>query len=196
MSLRERSRAATAHAPPTIHRRQAVLTALFDHLAWADAQALEALRAMPSGTPEAERARTIYAHLAAAAHVWLAQVDGRLPAHPVWPTLDVEEAATLLGGTAAALRALAAGLDAHGLAREVAYRTSVGQPLVSTVGDILTHVALHGSYHRGQLALLARQGGGTPAGTDLIAFVRGTAVPPRAELPNAAGASTAVERAG
>jgi uncharacterized damage-inducible protein DinB len=40
-------------------------------------------------------------------------------------------------------------------------------------------VALHGSYHRGQIALLMRQGGGAPAATDYIAFVRDMPAPPR-----------------
>jgi len=32
---------------------------------------------------------------------------------------------------------------------------------------------MHGCYHRGQVAMLIRDGGGTPAPTDYIAFVRG-----------------------
>jgi len=171
-----------------------MITALLDHLAWADARTLDALRAMPPGTPEAERARTIYAHLAAAEHVWLARLEGRAPVHPVWPALELDEAAALAADSAAGLRALAAGLDAAELARDVAYRTSAGQSFVNTVGDILAHVALHGSYHRGQLALLARQGGGTPAATDFVVFVRGVAAPPRADAPASPRSPAAAER--
>jgi uncharacterized damage-inducible protein DinB len=40
------------------------------------------------------------------------------------------------------------------------------------VKDILTHVGLHGVYHRGQIALLARQGGGTAVATDYIIYTR------------------------
>jgi len=38
--------------------------------------------------------------------------------------------------------------------------------------DILTQVATHGAYHRGQIAKAIRRGGGTPADTDFIIFVR------------------------
>jgi uncharacterized damage-inducible protein DinB len=41
------------------------------------------------------------------------------------------------------------------------------------VDDILLHVALHGSYHRGQVALLVREAANKPAPTDYIGFVRG-----------------------
>lgn len=154
-----------------------MLFALFDHMLWADARTLEALRAMPAGSPEVERAVRLYAHLAAAEHVWLARLEGRTPAQPVWPALALEEAASLAGESGAALRAFVGGLDEAGLAREVVYRNSAGQEFTNRVGDVLLQVALHGSYHRGQLATLARQGGGTPAATDYIVYVRGVAVP-------------------
>lgn len=154
-----------------------MLIALYDHLAWADARALEALRAMPAGAPETARALTIYAHVAAAAHVWASRLEGRAPAHPVWPTLTLDQATALAAESTAVLRALAARLGPAELAREVSYRTSAGQPFTNTVGDILAHVALHGAYHRGQLALLARQGGGTPAATDYIFYARDAAAP-------------------
>jgi uncharacterized damage-inducible protein DinB len=76
----------------------------------------------------------------------------------------------------AGLRAHAA-LDVAGLAREVAYRNSAGQAFTNSVADILAQVALHGSYHRGQLALLVRQGGASPAVTDFIVFARDAGVP-------------------
>src|SRR4051812_7757050 len=99
-----------------------MLTALFDHMRWADTRTLDALRAMPPGSPEVERAVTIYAHLAAAEHVWLARLEGRTPVHPVWPALDLEQAAALAVESGEGLRAFVAGLDEAGLAREVAYR--------------------------------------------------------------------------
>ena len=167
-----------------------MLTSLYDHLAWADARALAALREMPQGAA-ADQALTTYAHIAAAEHVWLARLEGRTPMHPVWPSLSVDEAAALAAESAAGLRVHAA-LDVSELGRTVTYLNSAGQAFTNTVSEILAQVALHGSYHRGQLAMLARQGGGTPAATDYIVFVRGADVP--ASLP-AAGRSTA-DRAG
>ncbi|NIP57628.1 MAG: damage-inducible protein DinB, partial [Gemmatimonadetes bacterium] len=40
------------------------------------------------------------------------------------------------------------------------------------IGEILLHVLLHGSYHRGQIALRMRDVGEEPVNTDLITFVR------------------------
>jgi len=82
-------------------------------------------------------------------------------------------AASLAARNAAELRAVLSSLGLEDLGREIDYRTSDGRAFRSTIEDILLHVALHGSYHRGQIALLIRGGGGEPASTDFIAFVRG-----------------------
>jgi len=56
----------------------------------------------------------------------------------------------------------------------VTYRNSAGTEYTSAIRDILIHVALHGAYHRGQIAAAVRGGGDTPASTDYIAYVRGS----------------------
>lgn len=54
----------------------------------------------------------------------------------------------------------------------MSYRSSQGTPFQTSVGDILMHLASHGAYHRGQIALLLRQAGAEPLNTDFITFVR------------------------
>ncbi len=148
-----------------------MLTRLFDHMLWADELARQEIARMPEVTPQAGRALAIYAHLAGADHTWLSRIEGRLPLHPIWPTLSLDEAAALARESVSALREHAAAPESE-LARIVVYRTSTGQEYHTPVGDILAHVALHGSYHRGQLALLARDGAAEPINTDFVTYVR------------------------
>ena len=151
------------------------------HLEWADARALGALRAAATPIP---KALEIYAHVLGAEHTWLSRIAGRAPNHPVWPTLDVEQCEVLARENAAELRSIAAtGSDAS-MARAVAYRNSAGQAFESTVEDMLLQLLLHGAYHRGQVALLLRDGGAEPAATDYIAFVRGAPAATRRPVPN------------
>jgi uncharacterized damage-inducible protein DinB len=145
---------------------------LVDHLQWADDAALRSLRAASTVSP---RALQLYSHVVGAEAVWLARIAGRAPDVPVWPTLSLDEAAALAARNAADLRRLADTAAPEDLARDIDYRNSAGQAFRSTLEDILLHVALHGAYHRGQVALLVRDGGGEPAPTDYIAFVRGVA---------------------
>jgi uncharacterized damage-inducible protein DinB len=162
-----------------------MLRRLFDHLAWADANARDALRTLPPSSAEAGRATGLYAHVAAAEHVWLARLMERPAEHPVWPSLDLAASAALAERTAQELLAYVASVGPADLVREVDYRNSAGQSFRSRVDDILVHVALHGAYHRGQIALLTRQGGGEPASTDYIAFARGAPAATRTSPPAA-----------
>ena len=157
-----------------------MLTRLYEHMAWADANARDALGAMAAGSPELSRATELYAHLAASEHVWLSRLIGQPAEYPVWPSLELETAARLASETVDELRALVTRLDANGLAHDVEYTNSAGRTFRSRADDILVHVALHGAYHRGQIALLTRQGGSQPASTDYIACARGAPAATRA----------------
>ena len=87
---------------------------LAEHLAWADAEVLAALRTA-AGAPES--ALTIYAHVLGAEHVWLARLKGEPPRVAVWPDSPLAECATLAADNARALRAFVAGLTPADLDR-------------------------------------------------------------------------------
>jgi uncharacterized damage-inducible protein DinB len=141
---------------------------LFAHLDWANRLALETLRA----TPEPDAVRRL-AHVLGAERVWLTRLRGEPQDTPVWPELTLGECERLAESNRAGYAAYLEGLAPDDLAREVDYVNSAGQAFRSRVDDILFHVALHGQYHRGQVALLVRGAGSAPAATDYIAFVRG-----------------------
>jgi uncharacterized damage-inducible protein DinB len=119
------------------------------------------------------RGITFYGHILGAEAAWLARIGGRVYEGKIWPTLSLDEAAALAAQNAADLHALIAPLTESDLAREIEYRNSAGREFRSTLEDILLHVALHGAYHRGQVALVIRGGGGEPIATDYIGFIRG-----------------------
>jgi uncharacterized damage-inducible protein DinB len=154
------------------------LRRLFDHLEWADDRVLRSLREAPAIPP---KALELFAHVLGAEHVWLArlrQVPARLA---VWPALDLEHCATVARENRDGYAALLDDLGADGLGEEVPYTNSAGASFRTPAEDILLHVALHGCYHRGQVAMLLRQNGAVPQPTDYIAFVRGA--PAATRLP-------------
>jgi uncharacterized damage-inducible protein DinB len=146
------------------------LRKLIDHLKWADRATLHALRSAPGSD---SRALVLYSHILGAEAVWLARLSGRQPDVAVWPSLSLDEAATLAERNANDFDALLSSLASQETERTIVYRNSAGREFADTIEDILLHVALHGSYHRGQVSLVVRGGGGEPAPTDYIAFVRG-----------------------
>lgn len=146
------------------------LTHLISHLEWADARLLASLRTVHVPDPSIVG---LYAHILGAECEWLARIEARKAEAAVWPDLTLEECAGLAARNAAALQEFVARLATEDLARPVTYRNSAGLEFTSTVEDILLHVALHGAYHRGQVARALRQAGAVPQPTDYIAFIRG-----------------------
>lgn len=145
------------------------LTRLFDHLDWADARVLASLRR--TAAPPAE-SLNVYAHIIAAEHVWLARIGGIQQRVAVWPELTLDECADLSSRNTQGFRMILRGASAGRLAEGITYRNSAGAEFTSMLDDILLHVALHGTYHRGQIATALRKSGSVPIPTDYIAFVR------------------------
>lgn len=143
------------------------LARLFAHDAWANAESLDAVDA--AGSPAALR---LIAHVAAAERLWKTRIDGGGAPVVVWPEWTVGECRAQLDAVAAEWSRYLAGLDAAESARAVAYVNSKGEPWTTTVDDILAHVVLHSSYHRGQVAHVLRGGGAEPAYTDYVHCVR------------------------
>jgi uncharacterized damage-inducible protein DinB len=158
------------------------LEKLFAHLAWADEHVLQSLR---EGGDDVLQAHELLAHILGSELVWLSRIEGRRPEIAVWPELTLDECAALARRVCASYERLLDGLDDAALSRSVHYTNSAGFEFDSTVGDMLLHVALHGSYHRGQIALLVRAGGSTPAPTDYIAFIRGAPAATRTPVGDA-----------
>ena len=140
------------------------LRRLFAHMQWADEQVLAALR---GATSAPEKALGLYAHILASEHTWLARLAGEEPM-PAFPTLSLHACEELARDNHARYDALSRELGPGDLERTFAYRDREGVAQERRLGDILLHVALHGHYHRGQIAALLRQAGEAPASTDYI----------------------------
>lgn len=159
---------------------------LFDHMAWADELVLTALQTSPGEDPHAMEQ---FAHVLAAEHVWLRRIEERAASVVVWPALTLAECEALAAENRRAFTAFLAKETDISLTREVRYVNSAGRAFRSRVLDILLHVSLHGSYHRGQVSLMTRRSGGTPAPTDFIAFIRGAPTATRRDAEGASGDS-------
>jgi uncharacterized damage-inducible protein DinB len=147
-----------------------LLLSLIDHMRWADTIVAESLQRSTPPDPEAAR---LFAHIASVEHLWFARIEGRAAAHAVWPdAMTPARAAALAAEHADLYQRLVDGASAEQLARRVAYRNSAGRDFHSRVSDIVTHVAMHGSYHRGQIARRLRSAGFEPPYTDFIQYTR------------------------
>ena len=141
--------------------------------AWANGETLGSLQA---GNPPAKALRWM-GHIVGAGELWLARLRDEPPTMAVWPDLDLERCAAGIARLAEQWPRYLDTLRDEDLAEDVGYRNSRGEYWTSTVGDILTHVMNHGSYHRAQIAAAVRESGGEPAYTDFIHAARQGLVP-------------------
>lgn len=147
-----------------------ILPRLFEHLKWADERVHASLVDAANPPPQT---LDLFAHIVAAEHVWLSRIRGEKAEVPVWPKFSLAQCAELGARNANEFLALVESVDETALDDGITYRNSAGAEFTTSLRDILIHVALHGTYHRGQIAAAVRAGGDTPASTDYIALVRG-----------------------
>lgn len=142
---------------------------LFHSVAWSNQRILDALRNCPAAHAEA---LPLLGHLLAAEHVWLSRLQGREPAMPIWPKLTLPQCHALAAENAAGWSAYIGRLGEATVGANVEYLNSRGESFRNSIADILTHVAIHRPYHRGQIAKAIGRAGGEVANTDFIGFVR------------------------
>ena len=135
---------------------------------WANEQ----LGAALAGDPAPPDALRLFAHVVATEHLWHARIRGAPPRLAVWPVLSAAEAVAQASENVDAYGELLAGEDDASLERVISYRNSAGNDFRNTVAEIVTHVAMHGSYHRGQIAREMRRAGREPVYTDYIGYAR------------------------
>lgn len=123
--------------------------------------------------PASERALTMLSHILHAENIWLTRLNGKDSSHiAVFEQLSLAECKQLSDQVHAAYTAYLDTLTDADLALVITYKNIAGVEYRSPVGEILTHVGLHGVYHRGQIALMVRDAGGEAIGTDYILFTR------------------------
>lgn len=145
----------------------------FQYEWWANRATAESLgdaASIPDGIPE--RALALMNHIVAAQRLWLARIQQTELPMPVWPTFTLQQCRAELQKSEALWEEFLAPLSTETLAQPVIYINSKGEGFTSSVGDILTHLIAHAAYHRGQINVLLKQAGHTPAYTDFIQAAR------------------------
>lgn len=147
----------------------ASLRRLFDYNAWANQLTIASLRA----TPSARGLRAI-SHLVLAETEWLLRIRASQDAarQNFWQDLSLAECEAINEKNQQDFADLLSRLGEEDLDQLAAYKNSKGHEFRTPFRDVLTHLALHSTYHRGQVASAIRAEDGTPAATDFIIFQR------------------------
>ena len=143
---------------------------LFAYNDWANRRMVVSLK---GGGPE--RARRILAHLLVTEKEYFDRLYGKdSTGFNFWQDLDLERCGDLARDTAERFEKLLRRFDEEGLDLRTRYRTSRGVEHENTFRELLTHVVLHSSIHRGNIILKMREDGFEPPQIDYIIYLRET----------------------
>ena len=152
------------------------LRRLLDFDAWAARRAAEALAGVAEDAPGRDvpiRAMALFAHGLAEHRLWLARVSGKAFDEDSWPMPRPGRFVEEVDGLRRRWDEVLPGRDEN---EKVDYVDGHGRQRSDTLGDVVTNLALHGTYHRGQIAmLLGRLDEALPA-TDFLLAVRAGAL--------------------
>jgi uncharacterized damage-inducible protein DinB len=143
----------------------------FTYNAWANGEVLSAINA-ESAQSNHTRPLKVLAHILSAERLWLERLRQQPQTMPVWPESGIAQCQAEISDLIQLWREFLPSLSDSQLLQTSNYKNSKGELWSSTVQDVLTHVLLHSAYHRGQIALLLREAGASPAYTDFIHAVR------------------------
>ena len=144
------------------------LRQLFEYDDWANRRTIEALEKTYS-----DKSRRILAHMLITKQEYFDRLHGKdSTGFDFWPDLDLAGCSKLAASANENFRKLLDGSDESELERIARYKTSEGVPYENNYRDLLMHVLLHSSIHRGNIVLKMREEGLEPPKIDYIIYLR------------------------
>lgn len=135
---------------------------------WANEKAIESVAGLGK---KDESLLKLTAHTIATPLYWLSRItDYKLPVNEQFPLIELDEIKRLNTVAKEGWENYLIGLEDDDMRRTITYKNMKGEEYSNLLKDILTHLAMHSAYHRGQIAKAVRKAGGTPASTDYITF--------------------------
>jgi len=146
------------------------LRELFRYNDWANRRIIVSLKENKS-----ERSLAILAHLLTTESEYFARLYGKdSTGFDFWPALSLDECGDLARESAERYEKLLRRFDEEGLDIMTRYRTSAGESRQNDFREMLTHVVIHSSIHRGNIILKLREEGFEPPKIDYIIYLRET----------------------
>jgi len=168
------------------------LATLIDYNAWANAELYDVVRAMPADEVAKERKTPLKSilvslnHLLVVDRIWFAHLTGEAHGIDALRTVLYEDLDALWRARQdmdQTLKDYVDGLDAGALEEVVDYELLGGNRGSLSRALILTHLATHGSYHRGWIVDMLGQAGVAQPSMDIPVYERKTRDAREAPLP-------------
>jgi len=146
------------------------LKQMYAHLHWANQQIFETLQKHENVPPQV---LDLFSHILFSEKIWITRLQGGDTSQmPIWSPVSLDVCIALVKQNKESFTSILQSLTQERYNQTLSYTNSKGITFTNSVQEILTHVALHGQYHRGQINTRLRMEGLEPMNTDFITFVR------------------------
>jgi uncharacterized damage-inducible protein DinB len=120
---------------------------MYKHLDWANKRILGQLQ---NTNPVNQEIIRLFSHILLAEQVWYTRIAGEDSSMlQVWSDRNLDECVKLVKRNEKRYSDLLKNLTETDLGQLISYQNTHGKQFENSIGDILTHVALHGQHHRG-----------------------------------------------
>ncbi len=146
------------------------LRQLFEYNDWANRRMIVSLKENAS-----KRSLEIMAHLLITEQEYFERLYGKdSTGFDFWPQMSIQDCSTLAKENAGRYEKLLKRFDDEAIGMYVKYKTSEGVEYENTFREMLSHVLIHSSTHRGNIMLKLREEGFEPPKIDYIVYLRET----------------------
>lgn len=124
---------------------------------------------LETGFNESPKSISLLHHTLSAHQIWNNRIAPEEPLFKVWQSHELKDLEFINKKNYEKTLKI---LDSFDLNAEITYKTSMGDPFLNTIRDILFHVVNHSTYHRGQIASDLKINNITPIVSDYIFYKR------------------------
>lgn len=139
---------------------------LAEHEYWANLKVLEKIISLENIPPKAIE---LFSHIIAAQRIWIDRINGKETPINAWEVFEIEILLELLEINYSEIQQI---IDKEDFERLISYKNSKGIAYLNTISQILTHLSLHASYHRGQVVTTIKPFTNDLPVTDFVAYYR------------------------
>ncbi len=143
---------------------------IFEYDNWANRKLIKSLSVQ---NVKEESILKLLSHIVLAEQTWMLRLKGGdYKNKSFWKLLSIRESENISNENYNEFMEYLNSHEDNDYSKTFTYANSKGTEYTNTIGETLTHVALHSAYHRGQIAKEMRRLNKEPVLTDYIAFVR------------------------
>lgn len=139
------------------------------HMKWAD---ISVLNLLDKQNIREGKVVELISHIVISEDTCYKRITNEFYENRFWDLFSLEECKRMVEQTSSKYLIYIFALPENDFQKKISYKNSRGIDYIASIEDILTHVAFHGMYHRGQIMLLMRNAGHDVTATDYAMYLR------------------------